>query len=303
MKTYSTLYRRFCKKIKNQKFDIVHFCSSASISLIKDIILLRAAKQKKIKTIIHFHFGRIPELYKKRNWEQKLLHIVIKLADKAIVIDKKSYDTLLSEGYTNIELLPNPLSPTVNDMIANYSDVVRDDRKIVFAGHLVPTKGVYELIGACKYMRNIKLKMLGFVSEDMKSKLFELAGDNNDWLEIAGEQTLDNVIKEMLTASVFVLPTYTEGFPNVILESMACGCPIVASAVGAIPEMLDINGNNNCGICIEPKNTEQLQKSINKLLEDRIFAKECGTNAKKRVNELYSMPEVWNKMETIWKSS
>lgn len=79
----------------------------------------------------------------------------------------------------------------------------------------------------------------------------------------------------MLKCTVFVLPTYTEGFPNVVLESMACGCPIVATSVGAIPEMLD----GGAGIVIEPRNVEQLRDAVAWVLENPERAAEMGAQA------------------------
>ena len=302
IKNYTRIYKGLLRHLEQQKFEVVHFCSSASISLIKDIVFLKSVKKRGVRSVIHFRFGRIPELYQRRNWEQKLLHRAIKLANKAVVIDQLSYDTLLKEGYKNIELLSNPLAPEVIEIIEKNKCIEREDRKIVFAGHCVEAKGIFELIEACKDIDNIKLKMIGFVSEETRLKLLEKAGSNSfKWLEIAGEKDFETTIKEMLSAGVFVLPTYTEGFPNVILESMACACPIVTTKVGAIPEILNIANGENHGICIDPRNVEQLKHSIQKMLNDKEYALQCGKNAQKRVNETYSMPLVWHELESIWR--
>lgn len=287
--------------IKNNQYDVVHFVSSASISLIRDIISLKIARKNEVYTLVHFRFGRIPELFEARNWEQKLLDRVIRLTNKVVVIDKKSFLTLQKEGYDNVELLPNPLATRVLEVIDQYDNILKDDRKIVFAGHVIKTKGVFELIESCKTIANIKLKIIGNVTENMRKELVSLAGKGcENWMEITGELTLEDTIKEMLSAGVFVLPTYTEGFPNVILESMACGCPIVTTNVGAIPEMLDIENGNNYGICVEPKDIFNLKIGIEKMLNDREYALNCGMNAQKRVNELYSIEKVWEQLECLW---
>ena len=298
---YIPLLINYRRKIYSEKYDVVHITSSASLSLIKDILMLKITRKNQTKSILHFRFGRIPELYKKNNWEKKLLDKTIRMADEIIVIDQSSFNTLINQGYKNIKLLPNPLGPDVEEIIRN-SSIKREKNKIVFAGHVVPTKGVFELVQACKDITDIEVHILGAVTAEMKSRLYEAAGNNKTWLKITGEQNYETVIKEMLSANIFVLPTYTEGFPNVILESMACGCPIVASAVGAIPEMLNIDGDEPAGICIEPKNIEQLKSAIIKMLNDDKLASTYGSNAKKRVNVIYSMPSVWKQMTDIWKS-
>lgn len=300
---YIPFLKIISRKLKSTRYDLVHFCSSASISLVRDILAARIAKRYNVPSVFHFRFGRIPELFEKRNWEQKLIHKLISLADKIIVIDQSSYNTLIKEGYNNIELLPNPLTPEVNRIIKENTHIKRNKYQILFAGHVVKTKGVFELIEACKGIPNIKLKMIGYVNDDMRSKLLEVVGENNSWLEIAGELSYESTIIEMLSCGLFVLPTYTEGFPNVILESMACGCPIIASSVGAIPEMLDIKSNDSCGVCIEPKNVKQLKEAIVKFIDDENLALRYGERAKGRVNEKYTMDVVWKQMVEIWEST
>src|SRR5690606_37655242 len=149
----------------------------------------------------------------------------------------------------------------------------------------------------------IQLKIIGAITDDTKHELLRLAGENNSqWLEIKGELNYENTIKEMLSAGVFVLPTYTEGFPNVIIESMACGCPIVTTNVGAIPEMLEIVNGFNIGICVQPKNITALKLAIETMLNNREYALQCGLNAQKRVKNLYSMSSIWKELEATWRS-
>lgn len=301
---YVGMLRGLRRSIVKHEIDLVHVASSSSFSLIKDLAFLSVAAKQRVRTVVHFHFGRIPEIFETKNWEYQLIHRIIGKADTAIVIDRKSYDTLLHAGYKNIRLLPNPLTPTVTELIEKNKHILRKERMLLFAGQTIVTKGVYELIDACKTIPDIHLKMVGHVFEEMKTNLLAQAGEGHErWLTIAGEQDFETTIKEMLSCGVFVLPTYTEGFPNVIIESMACGCPIVTTNVGAIPEMLDIDKGDNFGLCVEPKNAEQLRGAILRMLNDKDFAARCGANAQNRVNEKYGMPKILQQIEEIWINS
>jgi len=300
---YVKLIRKARRVIKKTDADILHICSSASFLLVKDLCLLHAARRRKIKTIIHFHFGRIPAVYASNNWERRLLDRVIQQADRIVVIDQASFKTLITRGINKVDLLPNPLASDIVSTINSNKDIARDRRKLLFAGHVIETKGVFELVEACRSIENIRLEMIGAVSDVMRSKLKMMAGtDNERWLNIAGEVDGVTAVKEMLSAGVFVLPSYTEGFPNVILESMACGCPIVATNVGAIPEMLDIKNGFNYGICVTPRDVPQLRAAILKMLNDTKYALQCGENARDRVFSLYTIANIWVYLIKIWES-
>ena len=266
----------------------------------KDLYILWMLKRKEIKTIIHFHFGRIPQLYEMQNWEWKLLKKVVGISTAVIVIDKYSYEVLIKEGFTNVYFLPNPLSPQVEDLVKG-KFTMREKRKILFAGHVIKTKGIFELVNACVDIPDIELKLVGKVLPENKRKLEKCWEKGRGKLVITDNIPFENVIMEMLSCSVFVLPTYTEGFPNVILESMCCACPIITTPVGAIPEMLNFYGDLKCGICIAPRTIEPLREAIVKLLDNEEMAKEYGENAKNRVLECYSMDVVWSQLMLIWK--
>lgn len=300
VKDYSSIIKGFKVALKEKEFDVVHITSSAGLGLIRDLLMLKMAHKKGIKTIVHFRFGRIPQLFKQNNWETKLLKEVIKKTDHVIVLDRCSYETLGRNGYNNISQLPNPLAPKVLEQIASIGTVERKPRQILFIGHCISTKGIFELVEACKDIKGINLRLVGAINDDVRKHLSDLA-QNGGWLDIIGEKPYEEVIKQMLSCDVFVLPTYTEGFPNVILEAMACGCAIVTTPVGAIPEMLETENGQQFGLMIESRNVNALRDALLQMLDNSKMKDECGRNAQKRVEERYNIASVWRQMVGIWK--
>lgn len=285
-----------------QEFDVIHLVSTGSISFFKDLIMLRIARKHNTRTVVHFHYGRIPEALERNGWEAYLLKKVMQMVDKAIVIDPKSYDYLVDTGFSNVTFIPNPLSPRSVAEAESAKQEKRISREILFAGQCWDVKGIYELIDACKQIPNIHLKMLGTIAPDMRQRLTELSG-NAKWLEIVGEVKPSEVIKEMTKCDVFVLPSHTEGFPIVMLESMACGCAIVATKVGAIPSMLEETDGKRYGLLVEPRNVNQLKEALTTMLDDENLKKECRDNVQMRVRERYNITSVWKSMLDTWQST
>ena len=304
IQAYKVPVKNAISSMKKDAPDVLHLCTSAGLGIFRDLVLLRKAKRYGIKTVVHFHFGRIPELQRRNNWEWKLICKVMRCCDTAIVMNRPSEETLLAAGFTNVKYLPNPLAMNVLKKIEEIRGrYKRVSRRLLYAGHVIKTKGVYELVEACSQIPNIELRIVGKCMPDVESDLKTIASKNNDgtWMNIVGEVDHDTVLAELLQADMFVFPSYTEGFPNVILEAMACGCPIVSSDVGAIPEMLDVDGTP-CGVCFKPKSAEQVKGYVSLLLCENDIKTKFASNALTRIHSEYKMPTVWDKLILIWKS-
>ncbi|MGE8427197.1 MAG: glycosyltransferase family 4 protein [Sphingobacterium sp.] len=276
-----------------KKPDVCHITSSASFGLYKDFILVIICKIIGSKAIIHYRFGRIPELEKLKNWEWKLLCLVNRLAYHVIVLDESSL-RILSDYGNNISLVANPVSPELMNFKEENS---KDEQNIIlFVGHVTRKKGIYELFMALKELNpDCVVHILGPYENSLKEDL-EKIYNPKDKVVFHGAMKKDQVYKMMLMSKVLVLPSYTEGFPNVVIEGMALGCSIVASSVGAVPEMLD----GGKGLLVPPRNIRDLKNSISALLHNHTERLQLSSKAEKFALENYSMESIIKKLEKIW---
>lgn len=300
IRAYTRYLWNMRKQLRRKQYDVLHVTSAASYGLLRDYLLLKIAKRHRVKTILHFHFGRIRSLRKANNWEYKCLLKVARMADWVIVLDEASKETLLKDGIQHVRKIANPIAPWVLDFVGKNTGVQRLPNQVLYVGQCYKEKGVEEVIKAGNGLPELKVKLIGSVSEAYKGSLTALM-KNPENMTLTGLLPYEQVLQEMLRCTVFVLPSYSEGFPNVILEAMACGCPIVATPVGAIAEMLDVEGENPCGVCVPVRDVEALQHAISDLINDAEKAKQMGVQAQKRVEEQYAIPKVWAQLVSVWK--
>ncbi len=117
-----------------------------------------------------------------------------------------------------------------------------DARLVVYVGRLVPEKGLRELIEACAACGADEPKLqLALVGEGpMRSEIdARIAALPALRVRLPGAQGPAEVARWMTAADVVTLPSYSEGHPNVLVEALACGRPVVATTVGGIPEVVD----------------------------------------------------------------
>ena len=103
------------------------------------------------------------------------------------------------------------------------------------------------------------------------------------------------LIEHYQQARLAVIPSLFENFPFTCLEAMSCGCPVIASNVGGLPEMIE---DGVSGFLFQPDNKEELAEKIVALLSDPALAESMGNEAAIRVRRYYSqeviIPQVLN---------
>ena len=291
--------------IRISKPSVVHMTSSASLALFKDILILYIAKKFKTPVIIHWRFGRISELAIKKNWEWRLISLIVSKSAYSIVIDDHSYKTLKNAGFNNVANIANPVSKELAKIAKGQKDVERhlEDGKVVFVGHVEANKGIYELVEACVTSPVVKqLKLIGPFKDEVKTELETMANERADgsWLILTGAKSREEVYSEISSAVLLVLPSYTEGFPNVVLEAMSLGCAVVATDVGAIPEMIDNGCEKPCGICVPIRNVEKLKEAILDFISNPEKAKIMGRNGIEKVLKNFTIEKVFEQYVRVW---
>ena len=168
----------------------------------------------------------------------------------------------------------------------------------VFLGWILPTKGVAELIQAWAELcpRDWDLWLVGPGEVEYQQSVINHYQPRN--VRFVSELTHDEAMQVLAGADLFVLPSYTEGFPNVILEAMALGKPIVATKVGAIQDML----SNDSGLLIEPKDVNGLRGALAQLIQDEDLRRELGIRAYNKVRQEYAVDAIFARYVQTWQS-
>ena len=108
----------------------------------------------------------------------------------------------------------------------------------------------------------------------------------------------NNAVAYIKAADIMVMPSKIEGLPGVILEALSCGKPVIASAVGGIPEVVN---NDQNGYVIKEFDKSDYVYKIKKVLMDQALRERMSANAQKLIQEEFLMPKIAKHFESIYK--
>jgi len=165
----------------------------------------------------------------------------------------------------------------------------------------VAVKNLGQLLEACAMLRGRRVDFQcvmigdGPLHEELKTQRAALGLTNLVVMPGAAEQ--GEVVKWWQSASVGVLTSQNEGMPVSLLEAAACGVPVVAPAVGGIPELV-LDGET--GLLSKPGDVESLVSALERLLRDERLRKRMGEAARQRAREKFSVRQQVDQLFAVW---
>jgi glycosyltransferase involved in cell wall biosynthesis len=164
--------------------------------------------------------------------------------------------------------------------------------QILYLSNYIKSKGVLDFIESLRILSqrglNFKARLIGapwdVTNEDLKALVKKYGLEEN---VIVGTPVFgQEKFSAILNADIFVLPTYYELFPGVVLEAMQCAKPIVTTITGGIPEMID-DGIN--GLLVPTKSPDKVADKIEMLLRDEQLRQRLGRAAHEKFMNSYTL--------------
>jgi glycosyltransferase involved in cell wall biosynthesis len=166
-------------------------------------------------------------------------------------------------------------------------------------GRLYPEKGYDDLIEATALLRRDGVEVRCVIAgqgperERLQARIEKLG--LGEHVELIGRRRdVPDVIRAL---DVAVLSSKNEGSPLALMEYMACGAPIVATAVGGIPELIEDGAQ---GLLVRPRDPGALAEALRRLLEDRPLASRLGRAARERQRADFDLDVVVGRLEGLY---
>jgi glycosyltransferase involved in cell wall biosynthesis len=281
--------RALARGCGSREIDLVHLHSSAGVSFARKAAALAIARRHGTPAVLHVHGGGFAEQLAGRDARglpaRRALRRALRSAD-AVVALTDGWANLLG-GFAGIEPAVIPNAPDLGPAAARSPAANGTPPTIVYLGHLYRDKGVYELLEAFARLRrtrpDLRLVLAGEGRE--RDALRALAGNGASGVELPGWVDAEERTRLLGSAACLALPSYQEGLPLVVLEAMHAGVPIVASAVGGIPE---IARDGREALLVRPRDRTGLEEALARVLDDRALAARLGESARTRAAAEFS---------------
>jgi len=279
--------------------DVLHINVAAGGSAIRKAILARFARSLGIPYVIHLHGSRFHQFWDVAGPRARKLVDRMFGESSATIVLGNFWAKLVADHVpavrNKIVILPNATAPM--RLVREPAD--GGPVRISFLGEVGARKGTPQLVQALGQLADRQdwtatIAGNGAVEETIATAQQLGIGDRVSvpgWLDSAGTA---NVLRK---TDIFVLPSFAENLPMSILEAFAAGAAVVATPVGAVPDVITHDKN---GLLVEAGDVDGLASALRRLIADPDLRNALGVAAKRDHAERYNIDNYVSRLKDIW---
>jgi glycosyltransferase involved in cell wall biosynthesis len=275
---------------------VLHVHAASRASFWRKSIFMVMALAARWPIVFHLHGGGFARFHDKEcnALQRSIVRFFLDRASAILVVSERWQAWMaLATRNPNVMCVPNAVA------LPTRSSAAREAGLIAFVGRLEAAKGVYDLLDALADLRGRpELRLICAGDGDMarvRSRAAELKLGAR--VKLAGWLGHEGRDRLLATASLFVLPSHAEGVPVSLLEAMAAGCPVIATAVGGIPDVVRHGVN---GLLVTPGEPAALAGAIARLLDDRALAVRLGAAARDTIARHHTLERALERIERVY---
>lgn len=281
---------------------IVHYPITSYWAFEKSMLFLYTAKVFGVKTIGHLHGGAFKKfLTGLTGIRKQIAYKAMEKLDGIITLSPSWQNFIQNElHYIKNYYVYNPIDIDFENAFKKYLHNYKND-SLIFIGHIMKRKGVFDILNAVEKNKDIYIDIVGsgennylefnqFKNEIVSKELI-------DRISILGIVTGEKKIKLFQDAGILILPSYVENFPLVIIEAACAGLPIIATRIGALPDLFTHNKNI---LFIDAGDVKQLEKSINYLIKNQYERKRLGMAAMELFQQSLNRSDIMKKFDLVY---
>jgi glycosyltransferase involved in cell wall biosynthesis len=247
-----------------------------------------------------FIYGKL-ELLTNKNLD---LYITVSQQDRQSLLRSNIAEDQIELIYNAVDLDPRMVREDSEEIRKKYG-LSQDSVVCTAVGRLVPVKGYDILVDAIGLMagRIPGLVCLIVGEGECRDSLKNQIADYGlqECVRLIGFQDRSTILSILKASDIFVMPSRYEGTPVALLEAAGMACPILASSIGGIPELVK---SGEHALLVPPENSIALADGLEKLYKDRDYARQLGKNAQRRIFENFDLKTqgsaTWNAYRKAW---
>ncbi|CAN5815282.1 glycosyltransferase family 4 protein [soil metagenome] len=291
---------RFLWTIYREKIDLVHINTAlVPLSIVRDAALTFTARLANRPVLLHPNGGRfLMEDFTSRPlaWTTEKM---FRSAGKVLVLSEHEKASITNRWQNlDVRILPNAIA---TDEVPNVERDLTNEKTIIFLGRLHESKGLHEIIEACRILKteNFNFQFNCFGAGALKdffiAKMSQILGEN---FYYGGVISGAEKWKRLAESDIFLLPSrYGEGLPLAMLEAMAARCVVVVADVASVRAVIK-DGEN--GLMVETYNTAQVVEKLKFLLSGEANWKILQRNARTTIEKDFAITDYVKKLEKIY---